>query len=157
MIFNQCGLALVAVPWLWVVTLKLMYYTKQDLVDCAVVPHLGVMQHGIHWTLAGLEWWIMECCLLMGYQQPCMPTAGSRSPIWSSLVARSCPGFRSKSMLNCPSLLTKSSSPHNCLLPRQSVLSYQWTRPSTIQVCQHCVPSPISLISALADHLPPGL
>jgi len=121
------------------------------------VPHLDITQHGIHWMLAGLEQWIMERCPLMGYQWPCMPTARSRSPIWSSLVACSHPGSRLKSTLNCLSLLTKSSSPHNRLLPRQLVLSYQWTRPSTIQVCQHCMPSPINLISALADHLPPGL
>ena len=66
-IFNQRGLALVAVPWLWVVALKLARYTKQDPVDCAAVPRLGITQHGIHWMLAGLKWWIMEHCPLMGY------------------------------------------------------------------------------------------
>jgi len=36
-------------------------------VDCAAVLRLGVAQRGIHWTLAGLEQWIMERCPPMGY------------------------------------------------------------------------------------------
>ena len=45
-------------------------------------------------------------------------------------------------MLNRPSLLTKSSCLRLRLLPRRLILSYQWTRPSIIQVCQHRVPFP---------------
>ena len=66
-IFNERGLALVAVPWPWAIALKLARYTKQDPVDCAAVLRLGVMQRGIHWTLAGLEQWITERCPPMGY------------------------------------------------------------------------------------------
>ena len=40
MIFNEHGLALIAVLWLWAVVLKLIYYVKQDPVDYAVVLYL---------------------------------------------------------------------------------------------------------------------
>jgi hypothetical protein len=40
MIFNEHGLALVAVLWPWAVALKLAHYVKQDPVDYAVVLHL---------------------------------------------------------------------------------------------------------------------
>ncbi|KAH8981709.1 hypothetical protein EDB92DRAFT_1936982 [Lactarius akahatsu] len=66
-IFNERGLALVAVPWPWAVALKLVRYAKQDPVDCAAVLRLGFAQRGIRWTLAGLEQWIMERCWPMGY------------------------------------------------------------------------------------------
>ena len=66
-IFNERGLALVAVPWPWAIALKLARYTKQDPVDCAAVLRLGLVQRGIRWTLAGLEQWIMERCWPMGY------------------------------------------------------------------------------------------
>ena len=66
-IFNERGLALVAVSWPWAVALKLARYTKQDPVDCAAVLRLGVVQRGIRWTLPGLEQWIMERCPPMGY------------------------------------------------------------------------------------------
>jgi hypothetical protein len=39
---SQHGLALVAVPWPWVIVLKLVRYTKQDPVDCAVALRLHV-------------------------------------------------------------------------------------------------------------------
>ncbi|KAF8258641.1 hypothetical protein EI94DRAFT_1754017 [Lactarius quietus] len=66
-IFNERGLALVAVPWPWAMALKLVRYAKQDPVDCAAVLRLGFAQRGIRWTLAGLEQWIMERCWPMGY------------------------------------------------------------------------------------------
>ncbi|KAI9435132.1 hypothetical protein H4582DRAFT_2112431 [Lactarius indigo] len=66
-IFNERGLALVAVPWPWAIALKLVRYAKQDPVDCAAVLRLGFAQRGIRWSLAGLEQWIMERCWPMGY------------------------------------------------------------------------------------------
>ena len=66
-IFNERGLALVAVPWPWANALKLVRYAKQDPIDCAAVLRLGVAQRGIRWTLAGLEQWIMERCWPVGY------------------------------------------------------------------------------------------
>ncbi|KAH9056312.1 hypothetical protein EDB87DRAFT_1676114 [Lactarius vividus] len=66
-IFNERGLALVAVPWPWAIALKLVRYAKKDPVDCAAVLRLGFAQRGIRWTLAGLEQWIMERCWPMGY------------------------------------------------------------------------------------------
>ena len=55
----------------------------------------------------------------------------------------------SRTTLNRPSLLTKSSCPRFCLLPRRLILSCQRTRPGTIRACQHRVPSPISTYSFL--------
>ena len=49
-IFNERHLALVVVLWLQrpqAVALKLACYTKQDLVDCASMLHLGVVQRDI--------------------------------------------------------------------------------------------------------------
>ena len=49
-IFNERHLVLVMVPWLQrlqAVALKLACYTKQDLVDCASVLHLGIVQRDI--------------------------------------------------------------------------------------------------------------
>ncbi|KAH9035712.1 hypothetical protein EDB85DRAFT_1942539 [Lactarius pseudohatsudake] len=66
-IFNERGLALVAVPWPWAIALKLVRYAKQDPIDCAAVLRLGFAQRGIRWTLAGLEQWVMERCWPMGY------------------------------------------------------------------------------------------
>jgi hypothetical protein len=66
-IFNERGLALVAVPWPWAIALKLVRYEKQDPVDCAAVLRLGVEQCGTRWTVAGLEQWIRERCWPMGY------------------------------------------------------------------------------------------
>ena len=54
-IFGQRGPALVAVPWPWVITRKLVRRAKQDPIDCAVVLRLGVVQRGIRWSFAGLE------------------------------------------------------------------------------------------------------
>jgi hypothetical protein len=68
--------------------------------------------------------------------------AGLRSPIWSRLEARSHPMYRSNSALNRRSLLTNSICPRLRLLSGGLILSCQWTRSSTIQVCQHRVPSP---------------
>ena len=48
MSFNQCGLTYVTVPWLWVVALKLMRYTKQDPVDCnEVCTQTPLPQYGL--------------------------------------------------------------------------------------------------------------
>jgi hypothetical protein len=66
-IFNERGLALVAVPWPWAIALKLVRYTKQDPIDCAALFRLGVAQRGMRWTLAGVERWITERCWPMGY------------------------------------------------------------------------------------------
>ena len=54
-VFNERGLALVAVPRPWVIALKLVRYAKQDPTNCPVVIRLGVAQRTICWTLAGLE------------------------------------------------------------------------------------------------------
>jgi hypothetical protein len=80
-IFNERGLALVAVPWSWAIALKLVRFTKQDRTDCAAVLRLGVAQRGVPWTLAGLEQWIMELCWPMGY-------AGYRPPQTQQLRQR---------------------------------------------------------------------
>jgi len=74
-IFDERGLALVAVPWPWAIALKLVRYAKEDPTDCAAVLRLGFAQGDIHRTLAGLEQWIMERCWPMdytGYQPPQM-------------------------------------------------------------------------------------
>ena len=55
------------VLWPWAIALKLMRYAKQDPIVCVAVLRLGVAQRGIHWSLAGLEQWIMERCWSMGY------------------------------------------------------------------------------------------
>ena len=56
-IFNERGLALVALAWPWAVALKLARYTKQDPVDCALVLRFGVVQRDsdIRYMLPGLE------------------------------------------------------------------------------------------------------
>ena len=66
-IFNERGLALVAVPWPWAIALKLARYANQDSTDCAAVLRLGVAQRGVRWTLVGLEEWITKRCWPMGY------------------------------------------------------------------------------------------
>ena len=71
---------------------------------------------------------------------PVPPTVGLGSLIWSGPEASSRPRLKSKTTLNRPFLLTKSSCPCVRLLPRRLVLRCQRTRPSIIQVCQHCVP-----------------
>ena len=54
-IFNERGLALVAVPWPWAVALKLGGHAKQDPTDRAAVLRPGVAQHTIRWTRAVLS------------------------------------------------------------------------------------------------------
>ena len=66
-ILSKRGLTLVAVPWPWVIALKLVRYAKQDTTHCAAVLRLGIAQRGIRWTLAGLDQWIMERCGPMGH------------------------------------------------------------------------------------------
>ena len=39
--FGSRGLALVAVPWPWVVALKLVHYAKQDLTGCTTASGLS--------------------------------------------------------------------------------------------------------------------
>jgi hypothetical protein len=66
-IFSARGLALVAVPWLWAMALKLVRYEKQDPVDCAAVLRLGFAQRGIRWTYETVEMWITERCWPMRF------------------------------------------------------------------------------------------
>ena len=73
---------------------------------------------------------------------PVPSTAGLGSLIWSGPEACSRPRLKSKSTLNRPFLLNKSSCPCARLLPRRLVLRCPRTRPSIIRVCQHCVLCP---------------
>jgi len=66
-IFNERGLALVAVPWPWAVALKLVRYLKQDPTDCAAVLRLGSAQRRIRWTVDALEKWLADRCWPMNY------------------------------------------------------------------------------------------
>jgi hypothetical protein len=66
-IFNERGLALVAVPWPWAMALKLVRYAKKDPEDCAAILRLGSSQRGFRWTVPGLERWISERCWPMQY------------------------------------------------------------------------------------------
>ena len=70
------------------------------------------------------------------------PVHGDRRIKITDLEARSRPMFRSNSELNRRSLQTESICPRLRLLSGALILSCQWTRSSTIQVCQHRVPSP---------------
>ena len=66
-IFNERGLALIAVTWPWAIALKLVRYAKKDPEDCAAILRMGYSQQGIRWTVAGLEKWISERCWPMQY------------------------------------------------------------------------------------------
>lgn len=66
-IFNERGLALIAVPWPWAIALKLVRYAKKDPEDCAAILRMGYSQRGIRWTVSGLEKWISERCWPMQY------------------------------------------------------------------------------------------
>lgn len=66
-IFNEPGLALVAVPWPWAVALKLVRYAKKDPEDCGAVLRLGSFQRGYRWTVDVLERWLSERCWPMQY------------------------------------------------------------------------------------------
>jgi len=66
-IFNERGLALVAVPWPWAVALKLVRYAKKDPDDCGAVLRLGSLQRGYRWTVDVLERWLAERCWPMQY------------------------------------------------------------------------------------------
>ncbi|KAF8495975.1 hypothetical protein F5888DRAFT_1615178 [Russula emetica] len=68
-IFNERGLALVAVPWPWAVALKLVRYAKKDPVDCGAVLRLGSLQRGYRWTVDVLERWLSERCWPMQYSK----------------------------------------------------------------------------------------
>jgi len=72
-IFNGRNLALVAVPWPWVMALNLVRYEKKDPDECAAIIRLGFAHRGIRWTVAGLEQWISDRCWPMGYSNYQLP------------------------------------------------------------------------------------
>jgi hypothetical protein len=110
-IFNERGLALVAVPWPWAMALKLVRYAKQDPVDCAAVLRLGFAQRGIRWTLAGLEQWIMERCWPMGYSGYQAPQrAQLRQRIQDALTRAFPEGTSSSSSHGPPLRMTSETS-----------------------------------------------
>jgi hypothetical protein len=90
-IFNERGLALVAVTWPWAIALKLVRYAKQDPVDCAAVLRLGLAQRGIRWTQAGMEKWISERCWPMGYSSYQPPQKAQLQQRIQDAIARAFP------------------------------------------------------------------
>ncbi|KAN0111863.1 hypothetical protein V8E52_008069 [Russula decolorans] len=70
-LFSQRGLALVAVPWYWVVALKVARYSKNDPDDCAAILHFARLQRGIsrQWAVADLEWWLFTRCWPMQFDK----------------------------------------------------------------------------------------
>ena len=70
-LFNQRGLALVAVPWYWGVALKVARYSKNDPDDCAAILHLARLQRGMHrpWAVADLERWLFTRCWPMQFDK----------------------------------------------------------------------------------------
>jgi hypothetical protein len=116
-IFNERGLALVAVPWPWAIALKLVRYAKKDPEDCAAVLRLGACQRGIRWTVSGLEQWISERCWPMQYSkyQPAQK-AQLRERLQDAL-GRAFPESYS------PQSQSQSSSPAQSLSRSQTLLS----------------------------------
>jgi hypothetical protein len=70
-LFNQRGLALVAVPWYWGVALKAARYSKNDPDDCAAILHFARLQHGMprQWAVTDLEWWLLTQCSPMKFEK----------------------------------------------------------------------------------------
>ncbi|KAI9451245.1 hypothetical protein F5148DRAFT_1240066 [Russula earlei] len=91
-IFDERGLALVAVPWPWAMALKLVRYEKKDPEDCAAVLRLGFSQRGIRWTIAGLEQWISERCWPMNYSSYQPPQKAQLRQRIQDALSRAFPG-----------------------------------------------------------------
>ncbi|KAF8258644.1 hypothetical protein EI94DRAFT_1754022 [Lactarius quietus] len=157
-IFNERGLALVAVPWAWALALKLVRYAKQDPVDCAAVLRLGFSQRGIRWTLAGLEQWIMERCWPMGYSGYQPPQRAQLRQRMQDALTRAFPDG-TQSLPSLPSSSLPSSSPPSLSLPSSplsllsSLPSLSSSLPSTPSLSVSPLPLSLPLSSSVHQQL----